>query len=85
MATVKDLQELLAKLDPMEPIVFEYFTRDMFDIYDDETSETVQVSAELFKAAAQELNGYSELPGSYELRESIGDELHALHNYGRGA
>lgn len=85
MATVKDLRELLAQHDDNETIIFEFFTRDMFDIYDTETMEQVEVSAELFAAAANELSGYSEQPGSYELRESIGDELFALHNTGQGA
>ena len=85
MSTVRDLQELLSKLDPAETIIFDYYTRDMFDTYDNETLENVEVSAELFDAAAAELNGYSELPGSYELRGAINDELHALHNTGQGA
>ena len=74
MATVKDLHELLSALDPAEPIIFEYFTRDMFTGSDDD-GNPAEISREMFTAVANEMRGYGEQPGSYELRECINDEI----------
>lgn len=84
MTTIKQLIETLREYDENEPIIFEYFTRDMLEVDDDELETTVEVSLDLFSEVANQLNRYTEQPGSDELRSAIESELYELHNKGEG-